>query len=352
MRRQRQKIEQQRAKTAADTVVAAEQAEAKRLAEDEAQQVRLAAIVRDGNTLYEHGTFKHLSKRSFTPFDDRDIRVYYPDGSSCDVATPSRGRSAARPFRLVMPWTRRRGVVPPTPCEWATLNDLEHIAIALIAMSSGVFMSCCTGWREKHLERAVCCANDCVYGNDCVTYEPSRVPTPSELKRLGIDWGGHIGFAPAHIGLGEFGKWDGPPPPHIQAAVASAALPDGPRPRTMFTHRAASEGLPGSLQYMQEGDVVLWNQVPHFVYKIGAVTYQDESEILFRTPQQQGRNCGLANRDGYTAFLSDVARELEPPRAEDIAWAHAVAAAVKDGTPEEALPPPPPLPPVWRNPSA
>ena len=120
----------------------------------------------------------------------------------------------------------------------------------------------------------------------------------------------------------------------------------------MFTHRAASEGLPGSLQYMQEGDVVLWNQVPHFVYKIGAVTYQDESEILFRTPQQQGRNCGLANRDGYTAFLSDVARELEPPRAEDIAWAHAVAAAVKDGTPEEALPPPPPLPPVWRNPSA
>ena len=62
MRRQRQTIEQQCAKTAADTVVAAEQAEAKQLAEDEAQQVHLAAIVHDSNMLYEHGMFKHLSK--------------------------------------------------------------------------------------------------------------------------------------------------------------------------------------------------------------------------------------------------------------------------------------------------
>ena len=80
--------------------IAAEQAEAKRLAEDEVQQVRLAATIcmRDGNTLHKHSTFRRLSKGSLTPFDNRDIRVYYPDsdGSPCNVTTTSRGRSAAR----------------------------------------------------------------------------------------------------------------------------------------------------------------------------------------------------------------------------------------------------------------
>ena len=115
--------------------------------------------------------------------------------------------------------------MPPAPCEWATLRDLEqiYITIAPISMSSGVLMSGCTGWRERHLEQAVCCANDCDYRNNCVTYEPSRVPVPSELKCLGIDWGRHIDrlralqrtLAPASLEP----KWHGPPSVRLLSVV-------------------------------------------------------------------------------------------------------------------------------------
>lgn len=327
----------------------AEQAETRRLAEEEARRVRMAAVVRDGNTLYVHGTFVRLAPSSFTPFDTRDVRVYYPDGSSCNVQTPH-----TRPYQVhdqVMPWTRRRAVLPPTPSESASLKDLEHISTALSSMSSKVHCSLCTEWRDQFMEQAVCRASDCPYGNDCITYAPRRVPTTSELQSLGINWGGLIAFEPAHIPVGgraSIAHWRNRPPTRVLAAVAAAALPDGPRPRTEFTHVAAKLGLPGSLQYMQVGDVVLWKQVPHFVNKIGAITYGDENEILFRSAEQQGRNSGIANgRD--PAFLSRVAKELEPPRAEDVEWAQAVAAAAKAGTPTEALPPPPPQPPAWRH---
>ena len=121
------------------------------------------------------------------------------------------------------------------------LSDPKHADLHHAHLAHHVLTARCKDRRERYLKRAVCRASDCKYRNNCVTYKPDRVPTPSELK--------HLGIALVHIGPGELTPWHSSPLPHI--------LPDRPRPRTMPMHVTARPGLPGSLQYMQEGDVVL-----------------------------------------------------------------------------------------------
>lgn len=346
--------EAERAK--AEAVMKQQQAEQERL-------LRKGGVVRDGNTIYQHETFVRVDptshrtpfgrSSSWTPFDQRDLRVYYPDGSSCDVRPPAAGQRRD-PWRLVQPWTHRAGVLPPIVCGWATLDELRQISVAMIAMGGLVHSGSAAGWRDQHLSMAVCACKSCIYRNDCVTFQPPGQPrSPSEFSRLGITWGvGPAAWKPLHVPLGQSSCWPhGNVPRRVADAVAAAFLPSAEQPprRTAFTPIALQARLPPSIAFMQEGDVVLWNGVPHFVYRIGADTAGlGESEILFRTAAMHGRERGLANPP-HPAFLSRVAEQLEPPRMEHIAWAQSTAAAAKAGEPSETLPPPPPPPPIWRR---
>ena len=311
---------------------AAEAADAQKRAEEEARLQRMAAVVRDGNTIYVHETFICVdpaahrtafgSSSSWTSFDQRDLRVYYPDGSSCNVDTPC-AHGTRTPWRLVQPWTWRAGVLPPIVCTWATLDELSKLSVALISMSDKVGSGQAAGWRRRYLTMAVCCNLRCPYSGDCVTYALPEAPASSALARLGIAWAARATIggstdplmaAPVHMPLSIKGCWpDGRPPREVADACAAAVLPDGqPRPRTVFTAVATRRGLPPSLRYMQEGDVVLWKGAPHYVYRIGAPVFNQESEILFRTPAQHGRDRGLANPP-EPVFMSRVVYELEPP---------------------------------------
>ena len=370
--RRREQLAIERLSGANEKEAAAERAEAEaKMKEEQAEEERLlrkGGIVRDGNTIYEHETFKRIDPTAFktamggrssewTSFDRRDLRVYYPDGSSCNVRPP-RARERRTPWRLVQPWTQRHAVLPPIVCSFATLEELRDITTALISLGSDVFCGAAEGWRQRHLTMAVCRCDSCVYGNDCVTYAPPGQPrSHSELARLDITHTNEAAWQPLHVPLAHETCWGrrpyGGPPDHISKAVAAALLlTETPPQRTVFTPVAARHGLPPRLQYMQSGDVVLWNGVPHFVLQIGAQTFGEEPEILFRTAVMHGRNRGIAQHVRYgnePLYLSRVAEELELPRDEDIEWAQSTAAAVKAGVAIEMLPPPPPPPPIWRR---
>ena len=172
--------------------LAAEAAEARQRAEEEARLQRMEEVVRDGNTPYVHATFRPVDAATRPPFDERDVRVYYPDGASCDVAPPRAGRTRT-PWRLVQPWTWRPGVLPPVVCAWATLEELKKMTVAMLSMSSAVDRGETTGWRRRHLTMAVCRDAQCPCSGDCVTYELQEVPPASALVRLGIAWATQTG---------------------------------------------------------------------------------------------------------------------------------------------------------------
>ena len=189
----------------------------------------------------------HLKSKPKQVLDQRDLRVYYPDGSSCNVATPRAGR-ARTPCHLVKPWTWRERVLPPI-VDIETSTTLSKLSVALISMSSHVHSGQATGWRQRHLNMAVCRLH-----HDCVTYAVPEVPASAQLARLGIKWAWHADIAaPIHLRLWNRSCW--PPidgrrfaiPKQIADACAAAVLPDGqPRPRTVFTAVAARCGLPPS----------------------------------------------------------------------------------------------------------
>lgn len=207
--------------------------------------------------------------------DQRTGLVFYPDGSSCFVPLPYRNGSripSRQPCNLVEPWTRRKAL-PPVDCSWATLEDLQHISLALMSASSAVLYGAAAAWRDEHLSMEACRDPSCRHRNDCVLFRPPGQPrSEAELARLGIRWSLAGGFwEPFHVRLGNKASWagfDGGRPWRRAAdAVLCAAFPDAdvPPSRTRFTPVAVSAGLPLSLQYVQEGDVVLYQGAPHFV---------------------------------------------------------------------------------------
>ena len=341
---------------ATEAAAAAEAAKAAQEAEAEAREQRRAAVVRDGNTLYDAHTFKRIDPLTRSALDERLGLVFLPDGSSRVVPEPRRnGRFAAErvPCRAVEPW-RGCGVAVP-PLDDASLEELRRISTALLSRSSLVWSAAADTWREQHLFMEVCCDGDCVNRCDCVTFRPPGLPpSAAELSRIGLTSDVARAWEPFHVALGEEGcwtSWGRSGRQRAEDAVARAAFPeaDVPPTRTYFTPIAASAGLPVSLQYIRVGDVVLYKGEPHFVANINGV---GGGELLLRTPEQHGRGRGLANGELHNAAMQRVAKLLEPAREVDAVWARTVADAVKAGSGMEMLPPPPPPPPVWRSPSA
>lgn len=145
---------------------AEEEAKMKEQEEEEGRLLRKGAVVRNGTTIYEHETFKRVDptahkmalggrSSAWTSFDQRDLRVYYPDGSSCNVR-PSRAGERRTPWRFVQPWTHRQGVLPPLVCSFTTLEELKQITTALISLGTDVLCGSAEGWRHRHLTMAVC----------------------------------------------------------------------------------------------------------------------------------------------------------------------------------------------------
>ena len=309
-----------------------------RLAKEEAAQQRLqrrAAVVCDGRTLYDPCTFERIDEkararnRNLVQVAPRAACVYYPDGSSCNVAL-AKIKNVNRvtfgewqAWQLVEPWTRQMGKVAPMPCATIsfTPTELEEIIIAAISMSTKVRSLRCEVWRDRYLRMEACTVDGCMHHNDCVIYQP---PGPArscaELASIGLDWA-VAAWAPIHIPVDCRSSWarefhccagpecaplltrwahrkqhrdrvytnrapDRPDwdyehstvPRHVADAVAHANAPPEvrlgwlngkARTRTYFTSTAVREGLPWSLQYMRAEDVVLWQGKPHFVSHIG-----------------------------------------------------------------------------------
>ena len=336
---------------AAEVAAAAAAAQLAQEAEAAARRQRMAAVVRDGNTLYDAHTFKGIDPATRSSIDQRVGLVFFPDGSSCFVPTPYRnGRRVAAwaPCRLAEPWMRRTGALPPLDGE--PLDELRRISTALLSRSDLVASHRSERWRQQHLLMEACCDGGCTNNLDCVTFRPPGQPPSAEvLARLGVPSGAACAWEPIHVSLDSRGCWEGMGRGASQRraadVVACAAFPGAypPPPRTEFTPIAARLGLPLSLQYIQEGDVVLYKREPHFVMNgLGG------GELLLRTPEQHGRGRGLANGALSDAAMLKVATLLEPARDVDVTWARAVADAVKAGAAAETLPPQPPQPPVWR----
>jgi hypothetical protein len=342
---------------AAEVAAAAAAAQLTQEAEAAARRQRMAAVVRDGNTLYDAHTFKRIDPATRSSIDQRVGLVFFPDGSSCFVPTPYRkGRRVAAwaPYRLAEPWTQRTSALPPL--DGAPLDELRRISTAMLSRSDQIWSHESDRWRQKYLLMEACCDDGCRNNHDCVTFRPPGQPPSAEvLARLRVPSGGERAWEPCHVSLDSRGCWEGmgrgPSQRRAADAVARAAFPgmDPPPPRTTFTPIAARLGLPLSLQYIQEGDVVLYRQEPHFV---SAMNGLGGGELLLRTPEQHGRGRGLANGGLADASMLQVATLLEPARDVDVEWARAVADAVKVGAAAETLPPQPPQPPVWRFRSA
>ena len=310
----------------------------------------MVAVVRDGNTLYDAHTYKPIDPATRSAIDQRVGRVFFPDGSLCDVYTPRAGGSRA-PCRLAELSQLRRGVLPPL--DGATLDELRRISMALLSRSDDVGRR--SDWCAQHLVMETCCGGGCANRNDCVAFRPpGQPPSTEELTRLGLPDAVRGAWRPFHVALDHRGFWGFARTQlrqRAENAVAHAAFQDVavPPPRTTFTPIAARAGLPVSLQYVQVGDVVLYKREPHFV---SAMNGLGGGELLLRTPEQHGCGRGLANGELADAAMQKVATLLEPARDVDVTWARAVVDAVKAGAAAQTLPPQPPQPPAWRFRSA